>query len=100
MMNPYVRLGSAIGTDEAASLGARLTAWHDAMVAHERRLRGRQEDDDCWDGCPHAEARDLWPEVVATFGDHAHGLMFLRSRALDGRPSGSERERDVASSSR
>ena len=38
-MNPYEMLGSAIGTNEAATLSLRLSAWHDAMVAHERRLR-------------------------------------------------------------
>ena len=37
-MSPYVVLGSSVGTAEAAALCVRLTAWHDAMVAHERRL--------------------------------------------------------------
>jgi hypothetical protein len=38
-MNPYLILGSGAGTNDAQSLSARLSAWHDAMVAHERRLR-------------------------------------------------------------
>ena len=38
-MNPYLMLGSAVGTDEATSLSARLASWHDVMVAHARRLR-------------------------------------------------------------
>ena len=38
-MNPYAVMGSGIGTAEAASLRARLMAWHDTMVAHERRMR-------------------------------------------------------------
>jgi hypothetical protein len=81
-MNPYVLLGSRIGTPEAASLAERLAAWHDSMVAHERRLRIARTDDLCDDECPHVEARALWTEAVATFGDRAAELRFLRSRAI------------------
>jgi hypothetical protein len=81
-MNPYVMLGSGIGTSEAASLSARLAAWHDAMVAHERRLRTGRTADTCDDECPHVEARTLWAEALATFGARASELTFLRSRAL------------------
>src|SRR5687767_3002439 len=80
-MNPYVMLGSGIGTSEAASLSARLAAWHDAMVAHERRLRTGRTADTCDDECPHVEARTLWAEALATFGARAGELTFLRSRA-------------------
>jgi hypothetical protein len=80
-MNPYLMLGSGFGTNEATSLSARLSAWHDAMVAHERRLRSRKTGDVCDDECPHAEARALWSEAVATFGPRAHELAFLHSRA-------------------
>lgn len=80
-MNPYAALGSGIGSDEAAALGARLSAWHDDMVAHERRLRTGTTSDACDDECPHAEARALWAEAVAAFGSRAHELAFLRSRA-------------------
>jgi hypothetical protein len=82
-MNPYVRLGSGLGTIEATSLSARLSAWHDAMVAHERRLRTGTTRDVCDDECPHAEARALWSEAVATFGSRANELTFLRSRAAE-----------------
>ena len=78
-MNPYVQLGSRIGTREAASLAERLTAWHDAMVAHERRLRVERRDDLCDDECPHVEARHLWTEAVATLGDRVMELHFLRA---------------------
>lgn len=81
-LNPYVLLSSAIGTLEATSLSARLSAWHDAMVAHERRLRTASADDACHDECPHVAARRLWSEALATFGDRADELTFLRSRAL------------------
>jgi hypothetical protein len=40
-MNPYATIAFSIGTMAAALLGARLAAWHDAMVAHERRQRTR-----------------------------------------------------------
>ena len=80
-MNPYLMLGSGVGTNEATSLSARLAAWHDAMVAHERRLRAGRTSDVCDDECPHAEARALWSEAVATLGSRAHELTFLRSRA-------------------
>jgi hypothetical protein len=63
------------------SLSARLAAWHDAMVAHERRLRGGQTGDRCDDECPHAEAQALWREAMDAFGPRAHELTFLRSRA-------------------
>ena len=81
-MNPYAIVGSGIGTPEAASLRARLMAWHDAMVAHERRLRSAQTTDVCDDECPHVDARALWAETTALLGARANELTFLRSRAL------------------
>lgn len=89
-MSPYAFLGSSVGTAEAASLCVRLTAWHDAMVAHERRLRTGRTTDVCDDDCPHAEARTLWTEAVATIGPRASELTFLRSRAIDGSSSPQE----------
>jgi hypothetical protein len=86
-MNPYVLIGSGMGTNEAAALAARLSAWHDTMVAHERRLRAGGAGDGCDDECPHAEARALWREAMAAFGRRAHELTFLRSRASATRPS-------------
>jgi hypothetical protein len=83
VMNPYLMLGSALGTIEATSLSARLLAWHDAMVAHERRLRAGRTRVVCDDECPHAESRALWSEAVATFGSRAHELTLLRSRAKE-----------------
>ena len=80
-MNPYTILSSGLGTHQDTALGARLAAWHDAMVAHERRLRAGATSDACDDDCPHAEARELWSEAVATFGARAQELTFLRSRA-------------------
>jgi hypothetical protein len=84
-MNPYAMLSSGLGTNDAVSLSARLSAWHDAMVAHERRLRSETPGDPCDDECPHAEARGLWSEAVATFGARARELAFLRSRAQEDR---------------
>jgi hypothetical protein len=80
-MNPYLMVGSGLDTNEATALGARLSAWHDAMVAHERRRRTTGTSDACDDECPHAQAKVLWSEAVATFGLRAHELTFLRSRA-------------------
>lgn len=81
-MNPYGIVGSGTGTLESASLRARLMAWHDAMVAHERRLRSGHATDVCDDECPHVEARTLWAETVAMLGRRADELEFLRSRAV------------------
>jgi hypothetical protein len=81
----YARLSSISGTQDPASLGARLTAWHDAMVAHERRLRAGGTNDRCDDECPHAEAQALWREAVTVLGAHARELTFLQSRARSGR---------------
>jgi hypothetical protein len=78
-MNPYAILASSIGTTEAASLSTRLTAWHDAMVAHQRRLRTDRRSDVCDDECPHVEAQSLWRDAVVLFGARAARLTFLRS---------------------
>ena len=86
-MNPYTTLSSGAGTADANALSARLAAWHDAMVAHERRLRAGTTSDACDDQCPHAEAPALWSEAIAVFGERAQELTFLRSRAQDARPS-------------
>ena len=86
-MNPYAILSSRLGTNEAKDLSTRLSAWHDAMVAHERRLRAGTTSDACDEECPHAEARALWSEAVARFGARAHEPTFLRSRARDTRRS-------------
>jgi hypothetical protein len=79
-MNPYSMLGLGIGTS-AASLSVRLFQWHDAMVAHERRLRAGRGEEACEEDCAHVEARALWPEALEAFGPRAHELTFLRSRA-------------------
>jgi len=94
-MNPYAILGTGIGTTEAASLCARLTAWHDQMVAHERRLRAGRTSDVCDEDCPHVEARALWAEALAIFGPRAGELAFLRSRGTSaaGRPARSPIDR-------
>ena len=95
-MTPYTILSSGVGTQEASDLSARLSAWHDAMVAHERRLRSGVSNDSCDDECPHAEARTLWSEAVATFGTRAHDLVFLSSRAQHTRRRASSvRSRDT-----
>jgi hypothetical protein len=86
-MNPYVMLGSGFGTHEALALSSRLSAWHDAIVAHERKLRAGTTGEVCDDECPHAEARVLWAEALATFGPRAQELAFLRSRAQEPRQS-------------
>jgi hypothetical protein len=86
-MNPYTILNSGLGTNEAKDLSTRLSAWHDAMVAHERRLRAGTTSDACDDECPHVQARGLWSEALAMFGARAQELTFLRSRAQDTRRS-------------
>ena len=80
-MNMYTMVGSGLGTAEATALSARLAAWHDAMVAHERKIRVRRTDAVCDEECAHAEARALWIEALEVFGDRAQELTFLRSRA-------------------
>jgi hypothetical protein len=74
-MNIYRMIGSRLGTPDALDLAERLSAWHDAMVAHER-FRGRGCDEEC----PHADAGALWREATQTFGDRAGELGFLKSR--------------------
>ena len=81
-MNPYAIADLASGRVDAASLRARLEAWHDAMVTHERRLRADATAAPCDDECPHGEAPSLWREAAAMLGARANELTFLRSRAL------------------
>ncbi|HXE81344.1 MAG TPA: hypothetical protein VNK41_11365 [Vicinamibacterales bacterium] len=90
-MTPYAKLASSEGNAEAAALCARLIAWHDAMVAHERRLKAGSPSEVCDDECPHAEAPALWRGAVAMFGERANELTFLRSRALGADAPGGER---------
>jgi hypothetical protein len=92
-MNPYAIADLASGTADAASLRARLQAWHDAMVTHERRLRADPAAHACDDECPHVEATGLWREAAALLGSRASELTFLRSRALGAgiSPIGSDR---------
>jgi hypothetical protein len=80
-MNLYSMVGSGNGTPEAAALSVRLASWHDAMVAHERKIRAGRADAVCDEECPHAEARTLWIEALEVFSDRAEELTFLRSRA-------------------
>jgi hypothetical protein len=81
-MNPYAIADLASGTAETASLRARLMAWHDAMVTHERQLRSDPTAHLCDDDCPHVEATALWREAAEVLGPRAGELTFLRSRAL------------------
>ncbi len=89
-MNVYKSVGYSVGTREALALAARLSAWHDAMVAHQRPSdTGRITR--CDVDCPHAEARSLWDEAVEVFGEGTRQLGFLRrhgSAASHSRPSG------------
>jgi hypothetical protein len=79
-MNPYKSLGSAIGTRTALDLAQRLSAWHDAMVVHQRRA-GSPGSDGCDGECPHSEAPLLWLEALDVYGERAHELGFLRTHA-------------------
>jgi hypothetical protein len=79
-MNPYTRLASAVGDPSAHGLAARLMAWHDEMVFHERLL-ARWKTDVCDESCPHTEAQELWSEALRVFGGRAHDLTFLATRA-------------------
>ena len=75
-MNLYTSIASRIGSSEAQALAARVAAWHDAMVAHERRRASQFGE--CDDECPHEEASLLWAEAVSVFGDSASACEFLR----------------------
>ena len=88
-MNPYAIADLASASD--ASLRARLEAWHDAMVTHERLLRSDPAAHQCSDECPHGEANALWAEASALLGSRAGELRFLQSRALGASaPAGGE----------
>ena len=82
-MNLYAMVGAGFASSEATALRTRLVAWHDAMVAHERKIRAGRAERICDEECPHEEARHLWSEAVETFGEAAHRLTFLRTRAID-----------------
>jgi hypothetical protein len=90
-MNPYAMLASGDSASTWSALATRLASWHDEMVAHERSLRTGRAGDLCDDECPHVEARTLWAEAVAVFGERAHELSFLRSSARGHRTAGTQR---------
>jgi hypothetical protein len=77
-VNIYRMIGSSVGTPDAQELAARLSSWHDAMVAHERSIARPACDEEC----PHVDAPVLWAEALQTFGDRAAELRFLMSRGL------------------
>lgn len=76
-MTLYKALGNAAGSMEARELAGRLATWHDAMVKHLRYVTVTGAV--CADGCPHEEARALWREARALFGDATAKLVFLRT---------------------
>lgn len=82
-MNLYRSLGNAIGTREAIELACRSTAWHDAMVVHQRHS-GASPSQRCGADCPHAEAEALWREALDVYGDRAQQLGFLQIRGTSG----------------
>jgi hypothetical protein len=95
-MHLYTSIASRIGSSEAWSLAARVAAWHDAMVAHERRRSVRISE--CDEECPHEEAQLLWTEAVSVFGDGAPTCEFLRFHGEAGSPVETARNlRDVRS---
>jgi len=53
-MNMYTMVASGNGMPEAEALSGRLGTWHDAMVAHERKIRAGRVDAACDEECPHA----------------------------------------------
>jgi hypothetical protein len=83
-MNVYRSIGYAVGTPEALALAARLSAWHDAMVAHQRPADTARITR-CDADCPHAEAKSLWHEAVSILGDGANQLGFLRRHGVPAR---------------
>jgi hypothetical protein len=83
-MNVYRSIGYAVGTPEALALAARLSAWHDAMVAHQRPADTARITR-CDSDCPHAEARSLWHAAIEAFGDGAYQLGFLRRHGAPAR---------------
>jgi len=78
-MNLYSVFAAFVGSADATTLSVRLADWHDAMVAHERRLKAGK-DNECDDECPHVTARELWLEALSIFGDRARELVYLRAK--------------------
>jgi hypothetical protein len=80
-MNIYAALGARTNSPAALDLSDRLSAWHDAMVAHERRLNTGGSGT-CDEDCPHALAPAFWAEALEVYGEGAHQLAFLRVKSL------------------
>jgi hypothetical protein len=80
MSSHYQSLAHQLGTPDALALAAALAAWHDRMVTHQRAIAaaiGRR----CDEGCPHAEAIELWRLALDSYGDVADRLVFLKATA-------------------
>ena len=85
MLDVYRQVAYRVGTNQALALAHELSAWHDAMVSHQRTL-GRLgfSLDACagWDECAHALARELWQQATEVLGPHADDLAFLKHCAV------------------
>jgi hypothetical protein len=86
MLDVYRQVAYRVGTNEAIALAHELSAWHDAMVSHQRtlaRLGFSQHACADWDECAHGLARDLWTRASDVLGANAFTLTFLRECAGD-----------------
>jgi hypothetical protein len=84
MLDVYRRVAHRVGSNESLALAQELSAWHDAMVSHQRTLtRLGLSADACGqlDECAHGLARELWRQAREVLGEHANDLTFLRECA-------------------
>jgi hypothetical protein len=84
MLDVYRRVAHRVGGNESLALAQELSAWHDAMVSHQRTLaRLGLPADACTqlDECAHGLARELWRQAREILGEHANDLTFLRQCA-------------------
>jgi hypothetical protein len=76
-MNIYRSIAHMVGTADALALSEQLSAWHDAMVAHQRPA-DTLGSSECDPECPHAMAKSLWQNAIDVLGHHAARLTFLQ----------------------
>lgn len=86
MRDVYRAFVNRVGTNDAVVLARNLEHWHNSMEAHRAsltRLGFAPDGHPEWEGCPHAEAQQLWDQALRVLGSRAGDLKYLHARVFE-----------------